>query len=133
MANQTFHTTVRHVVPLIFRQVANLTATEVTPLVKFRAPQRMQVERFSAVALTKTGTHVATTLDLLDDGTSVLSALLNFNATAGDSAARVQGTLAAGAASIELGSEVTINYAEAGGTSPVLAEVWIQIDYVPLD
>lgn len=133
MAGQNYSPTVRQVHTQIFHY-AGLTTVDLVAMIKFRAPTHMQVERFSATARVKSGTHLASVFDLLDDGVTVLAAAgLDFASTAGDAGARVTATLAAGAARIAAGSEVTINFTETGGTTPVLTDIDLQIDWVALD
>jgi hypothetical protein len=81
----------------------------------------------------KGGTHVATAVDVKVGGTSILAATFDVDATAAGTLMHAEGTgLAAGAASVAKDATLQVDVTEAGGTTPTITDMTLQIDYLPL-
>ena len=114
------------------------------PLVAFASgtrkiimPGRGKVIGVSLNLQGKGGTHVTSTVDVQDDGVSILTAPFNVaTAVAGtpqSKEASPGGTgLAAAADDVRKDSVISIIMAEAGGTAPTFQGADLQIDWMPL-
>lgn len=128
MAAPLYSANVRQVQSVVLA-VPSLTTTDLVGFIKWLAAQPIRILAISVVVNAKTGTHVSTVIDVLQ-GVSVIS---TFDLTAVAAGTRVDGTLAAAQTKVAKGVEVSVNFTEAGGTTPVLTNTSIQIDYVPED
>ena len=100
---------------------------------KLRMPETGQIIGVTLNVAARGGTHVTSTVDVGNAGTSLLAALFNVaTLTPGTPVDKEGSALAAGAASVAKDAELRITTAESGGTSPTVTGVTVQIDYVPL-
>ena len=79
------------------------------------------------------GTHVTSTVDVLEGATSLLAAVFNVASLTPLTAVAKEGSaLAAAADVVAKDAEINITVVEDGGTNPTWGAVNVQIDYVPL-
>ncbi len=100
---------------------------------KFRMPGRAKIIGVTINLQGKGGTYVTATIDIQDDGVSILTAPQSIAAAVAGTPIDVEGSgLAAGAADVRKDSVMSIVMAEAGGTAPTWQGADLQIDWMPL-
>lgn len=119
---------------LIVPLVAGPTAQAFAALtVKAKLPQKGKIIGIDLNFASKGGTHSTSTVDVQDDGVSLLGAPFDVAGTAaGTTIAKEGSDLAAGAAAVAKDSVLSVVLAEAGGSSPTWGGASVQIDYIPL-
>jgi len=120
--------------------IGPITLAAMGPLVAFaahtakvRMPETGKIIGMTLNVGVKGGTHVDSSVDVLDDGVSLLAAVFDVDALTAGTPVDKEGTaLAGGAASVAKDSVLSIVLAEAGGTAPTYSDATLQIDYVSL-
>jgi hypothetical protein len=100
---------------------------------KVRMPGSGKIIGITFNAQAKAGTHSTSTIDVQDDGVSLLVAPINVAAAVAGTPVDVEGAaLAAIAANVRKDSVISIVMAEAGGAGPTWQGADLQIDWTPL-
>ncbi len=100
---------------------------------KLRMPETGKVIGVSLNVGLRGGTHVTSSIDVTNAGTSLLAAAFDVDAlTPGTMVDKEGAALASAAESVAKDAELRITTAESGGTSPTFGATTVQIDYIPL-
>lgn len=100
---------------------------------KLIMPEKGKIIAVTANVAAKGGTPGTDTLDVTAGATSLLAATFNLNTIVAGTPVQKDGAgLSATADSVAEGTELRFTTAQSGGTSPTLALLTVQVDYVPL-
>jgi hypothetical protein len=100
---------------------------------KIQLPQRGKIIGIGLNVGARGGTHSTSTVDVLANGVSLLSAVFDVAAlTPGTPVQKEIANLVAGAASVAKDAVISVVLAESGGSSPTYSDADLQIDYQPL-
>lgn len=100
---------------------------------KLRMPEQGKVVGVTMNVAAKGGTHSTSTIDVQEGSTSLLASTFDVaGATAGTPVDKEGSGVAAAADPVAKDAEIRIVCTESGGTSPTVAGLTVQIDYVPL-
>jgi len=100
---------------------------------KIQMPETGKIIAITANVAAKGGTPGTDTLDVTAAATSLLAAVFNLNTiVAGTPVQKVSTDLSATADEVAKDTELRFTTAQSGGSSPTVALVTVQIDYVPL-
>lgn len=100
---------------------------------KIQMPETGKIIAVTANVAAKGGTPGTDTLDVTAAGTSLLAATFNLNTiVAGTPVQKVSTDLSATADEVAKDTEIRFTTAQSGGSSPTVAHLTVQVDYVPL-
>lgn len=100
---------------------------------KIAMPEKGKIIAITANVAAKGGTPGTDTLDVLAGATSLLAATFNLNTiVAGTPVEKVGAALSSAADSVAADTVLSLVTAQSGGTSPTVAGLDVQIDYIPL-